>query len=325
MGSKTERFYKIELMIRHRGRVSFEDMLSELEVSRATLKRDLQFLRDRMGAPIIYDRGENAYRFADEGQAGDKHELPGLWFDQQELYALLMAHHLLSDLAPDGTLSRHMGPLLDRVYQLLGSAEVDAAELMRRVRIVGVAKRAVTSRCFEVVCAALLQRRRLQLQYFTRSRKARTVREVSPQRLIHYRHTWYLDAWCHESEALRRFALDAVEEAQTLERKARNLPLKRVEEEMDGGNGIFAGSKVSWAQLRFTADVAPWVSQEAWHPQQETEFDDTGALLMKLPYADATELVMDILRWGPDVEVLRPAALKQAVASRLAQACALYR
>jgi len=53
MGSKTERFYKIELMIRHRGRVSFEDMLSELEVSRATLKRDLQFLRDRMGAPII--------------------------------------------------------------------------------------------------------------------------------------------------------------------------------------------------------------------------------------------------------------------------------
>lgn len=325
MGSKTERFYKIELMIRHRGRVSFEDMLSELEVSRATLKRDLQFLRDRMGAPIIYDRGENAYRFADEAQAGDKHELPGLWFDQQELYALLMAHHLLSDLAPDGTLSRHMGPLLDRVHQLLGSAEVDAAELMRRVRIVGVAKRAVTSRCFEVVCAALLQRRRLQLQYFTRSRKARTLREVSPQRLIHYRNTWYLDAWCHESEALRRFALDAVEEAQTLERKARNLPLKRVEEEMDGGYGIFAGSKVSWAQLRFTADVAPWVSQEAWHPQQETEFDDTGALLMKLPYADATELIMDILRWGPDVEVLRPAALKQAVASRLAQACALYR
>ena len=83
MGSKTERFYKIELMIRHRGRVSFEDMLSELEVSRATLKRDLQFLRDRMGAPIIYDRGENAYRFADEGQAGDKDELPGLWFDQR--------------------------------------------------------------------------------------------------------------------------------------------------------------------------------------------------------------------------------------------------
>ena len=66
MGSKTERFYKIELMIRHRGQVSFDEMLAALEVSRATLKRDLQFLRDRMGAPIVYDRAENAYRFADD-------------------------------------------------------------------------------------------------------------------------------------------------------------------------------------------------------------------------------------------------------------------
>lgn len=139
------------------------------------------------------------------------------------------------------------------------------------------------------------------------------------------RNTWYLDAWCHESEALRRFALDAVENAQPSERKARNLSLKRVEEEMDGGYGIFAGNKVQWAQLRFTAQAAPWVSQEAWHPLQETEVDDTGALLMKLPFGEPTELIMDILRWGPDVEVLRPAPLKQAVAVRLAQACAQYR
>src|SRR5690606_25689620 len=124
---------------------------------------------------------------------------------------------------------------------------------------------------------------------------------------------------------LRRFALDAVEDAQPLERKARNLSLKRVEEEMDGGYGIFADNKVSWAHLRFTAEAAPWVSQEAWHPQQETEVDDTGALLMKLPYVEPTELIMDILRWGPDVEVLRPAPLKQAVAARLKQACAQYR
>lgn len=325
MGSKTERFYKIELMIRHRGAVNFEDMLEELAVSRATLKRDLQFLRDRMGAPIVYDRGSNAYRFADEGQAGDKHELPGLWFDQKELYALLMAHHLLSDLDQDGTLSRHMGPLLDRVHQLLGSTEVDAAELMRRVRIVGVARRAVASKCFEVVCAGLLQRRRLQLSYFTRSRKARSVREVSPQRIIHYRNTWYLDAWCHDSDGLRRFALDAVEEAQLLERKARSIALKRVEEELDGGYGIFAGNKVTWAQLRFSANAASWVSSESWHPQQETSQEADGSLLMKLPYVEPTELVMDILRWGPDVEVLKPAALKQAVVARLSQTAALYK
>ena len=62
---RTERFYRIELLIKRQAGVSFEQLLSELEVSPATLKRDLQYLRDRMDAPIVYARDENVYRFAD--------------------------------------------------------------------------------------------------------------------------------------------------------------------------------------------------------------------------------------------------------------------
>lgn len=323
MGSKTERFYKIELMIRHRGQVSFEDMLAELEVSRATLKRDLQFLRDRMGAPIAYSREANAYRFESD-DCGEKHELPGLWFDQKELYSLLMAHQLLSDLDSDGILSRHLAPLLDRVHQLLGGEEVDRQTLMRRVRIVGAAKRPVPSQFFELVGAALLQRRRLHISYYTRSRKAASEREVSPQRLIHYRNTWYLDAWCHQSEALRRFALDAVQDAQMLARKAREISLKRVEEELDGGYGIFAGNQVKWATLRFSAEAAQWVAKEEWHPEQTLQVQADGSLDMTLPFAEPTELIMDVLRFGPEVVVLKPASLRKAVADRLVKACAVY-
>ena len=60
---RTERFYRIELLIKSRGGVSFEALLEDLEVSPATLKRDLQYLRERMDAPIVYDRFENCYRF----------------------------------------------------------------------------------------------------------------------------------------------------------------------------------------------------------------------------------------------------------------------
>ena len=59
--SNTERLYRIESLIRRRGYVSFDDLMSELEVSRATLKRDIAFLRDRMGAPIEYDRFHGGY------------------------------------------------------------------------------------------------------------------------------------------------------------------------------------------------------------------------------------------------------------------------
>lgn len=142
--TKTARVYKIEMLIRNRGHVSFQTLLDELEISAATLKRDLEYLKDRLGAPIVYDRFLNGYKFGEEYR-GQKHELPGLWFNERELYSLLMAHQLLSELDSDGVISRHLQPLLDRIYQMLGSDESDAKSLLKRVRIVSATRRPVAT------------------------------------------------------------------------------------------------------------------------------------------------------------------------------------
>ena len=95
-------------------------------------------------------------------------------------------------------------PLLDKLHGMLGASESESRELMRRVKIAAPARRPVPPRWFEVTGSALLKRQRIDLLYFTRKRQTESRREVSPQRLIHYRNTWYLDAWCHASEGLRR-------------------------------------------------------------------------------------------------------------------------
>ena len=336
MANNTARLYRIETLIRARGHVSFKTLLDELEVSPATLKRDLEYLRSRMGAPIEYDGDLNGYRFGSTPYAGTKHELPGLWFDEAELYSLLMAQQLLAGLDSDGLISRHLQPLLDRIHELLksgtaaagqrgDSGEAVADRLMQRVKIVSALRRPVPSRYFERVSTALLARQRLQLRYLTRARREVGDREVSPQRLVHYRNTWYLDAWCHRVDALRRFALDAIEAATVLEGKpARVVAMKKVQDAMDAGYGIYAGGTQRWAVLRFDVQAAQWASREEWHPAQQGSWLDDGRYELRLPYVDDTELVMDVLRQGEQVRVVSPPALVRAVRQRLAAAAALY-
>jgi len=116
-------------------------------------------------------------------------------------------------------LARHLQPLLDKLHGMLGASEGEARELMQRVKIMSAARRPVIGRHFELIGGALMQRRRVQMRYWVRSRREETERSVSPQRLVHWRNTWYLDAWCHTSDALRRFALDAVRDATLLEQR----------------------------------------------------------------------------------------------------------
>ena len=89
---RTERFYKIKNLLRGTGAVPTATLLRELEVSRATLHRDLEYLRDRMDTPIVYDQVRRGYRLNDPAPDALRHELPGLWFSSREAHALLTFH-----------------------------------------------------------------------------------------------------------------------------------------------------------------------------------------------------------------------------------------
>ena len=340
---RTERFYKIERLLRSRGCVNFEALLEELGVSPATLKRDLQYLRDRMGAPITYDHDDKGYRLDASGAMASgaaktvQHELPGMWFSERELHALLTMHQLMSGLDDDGVLARHLQPMMDRLQGLLGADANEARELVRRVKLIGTARRRVPSRHFELLGSALVQRKRVWLNYFKRNGRTSSEREVSPQRLVNYRNTWYLDAWCHSSDGLRRFALDAVLEARALETRAKAVSLKDIEAEFDGSYGIYGGSgaRLKWATLVFEPEAAQWVANEEWHPQQKSRWlgsdgqvaadgDRSGSYELQVPYSEPTELMMDILRHGDSVRVAGDKALATAVAKRLQKAAARY-
>lgn len=322
----TERFYKIEDLLNQHGCLSFRALREALEVSPATLKRDLAALRERFHMPIVHDRDAGGYRLDRQTrQAGPvQYELPGLWFSAQEIHALLTMHHLIATLDTGGLLGPHIAPLLARMNALLGAADDAAEEVKKRIRLISVGARHFHLDHFQQVGSALLRRKRLAIDYHARSTDTTSHREISPQRIIHYRHNWYLDAWCHSREALRSFAVDAIRRVELLAQPAIDLPEERLDRDLGAGYGIFSGEAVQWATLRFTPKLARWVAAERWHPEQVGRVLEDGGYELKLPYSEDTELVMDVLRYGADCEVVGPEGLRRKVREALRAAAASY-
>lgn len=214
--------------------------------------------------------------------------------------------------------------MLARLTGLLGTADNPADEVRRRVKIETIGAREFNLDQFQAVGSALLRRKRLMISYYARGSNETTEREISPQRMIYYRGNWYLDAWCHMRDDLRSFAVDAIKWAEILETRARDVADKRLDEVLGSSYGIFAGDDLTWATLHFTPQRARWVASERWHPKQESRTFKDGTYELRVPFSDDRELIMDILKYGADCEVISPKALRARVAEELTRAGTKY-
>lgn len=300
--------------------VSLQSLMADLGCSRATLYRDIAFLRDALGAPLESE-GDTGIRY-DEKQA-ERFELPGLWLSSDELHALLAAHQMLARTG-QGVLSSALAPLKSRIDTLLAQQAGGRRWPVERVRVIATGVRKRDEVVFRLVASGVLERRQLVFDYLARSTNQPSHRTVSPQRLTHYRDNWYLDAWDHEREALRSFSVDRIGHVQLGDEVARDLPDAELDQHLASSYGIFSGPPKGIATVVFSAKAARWVADEHWHSRQEGRFLPDGRYELRLPYSNAKELLMDVLRYGADAVIVEPPALREQARTLLQLALAAY-
>lgn len=318
--SELTRLYKYRSLLVNRRVVSAAALIQELEISPATFKRDLAKLRDQLHIPIVFDRDAGGYRLE---QGSSDSELPGLWFSQDEILALVTIQQMLSQLEL-GLLGAKLKPLQNRLTELMEKHGLSSKDIAKRIRIVHAGKRRVKVKEFEAVAAATVARKRLKITHFNRQSGKTVEREVSPQRLVHYRDNWYLDGWCHLRDDLRNFSIDAIAKLEVLDNSAKEVSTRGIDEALGAGYGIFRGTPRAWAVLKFTRERARWVERETWHPLQESRTEPDGSYVLSVPYSDDREIVGDIIRFGADVQVLEPKELRSKVQRAFLDAAARY-
>ena len=321
--SQLDRYHQLTSLIRQRRGASRVFLQHELGISRATLTRYISELRDIYDYPIRFDRDIGGYVWEDKGYYRGR-DLPGVWYSEEQIHALLAMDALIQDLSPE-LISRTIQPIRDQLSKALESASAKPDELRRRVKLISTSRRKLLGAYFPELASAIVTRRRVRMRYYARIRDQESQREVSPPRLLHHRSNWYLEAWCHRAEGLRNFSVDCIRELNVLETSCREIPLDVLEQQFDAGYGLYSGPETQWAKLRFTVAQSRWARDEIWHPMQRGTVDAEGHWVLEVPFADVQEIQMEVLRFGPSIEVLAPAELRDRVAKTLGDAARQYK
>ena len=320
---KFDRFQQLHRLLSSRKcPVAIGVIAAKLECSPATAKRLINNLRDYWQAPIEYSPERKGWYYQQNPNA-PKYELPGLWLTAEELQALSALLAILDSFS-DNLVADEFSLVSKSIAKLLKTRGIEAQHFAQKFKCLPMAKRHMQSSVFSQVSDALLKNTQLEVRYRDYHNRV-TTRSISPQTLIYYRENWHLDAWCHLRNGLRTFVLARIDHLNNSKDKAKKISQSELAKHYTQAYGIFAGIAKHTAELLFYGETARDVAQQQWHPQQAGEWLSKGReYQLTIPYNNPNELMMDILKYGNNVEVIAPSKLRNAVKDKLRGALSLY-
>ena len=319
--SEIDRLYSYKSLFLKRRLISQSEILSSLEISTATFKRDLSKLRDRLNLPIIYDRTLRGYRL-------DKDTSPNGFssaiFSKEEILVFSTIQYILTKFEPH-LFNSALKPLKTKIEFMLTDIGLTESDVMSRIKFLYSRKRTLNYDIFERLLSASFNRKKVSIRYLDSQSNITIERTISPQQLIYYKDNWYMDAWCHFRNDVRTFALDAIEACTIVNESVKELNIAENKRMDRVDYGIFIGRVQQWAKIKINSKSASWVIREEWHPDQKTHMGSDGWLTLEIPYSDSREILAEILKLGNNAMVLEPKELKNSHVENLQLTLANYK
>lgn len=310
-GDQLSRQWKIiqTLMVSANGK-SAGELAVALECHSRTVYRDLEALQ-KAGFPLYTEQvgSKTHWSILDAG----RRQMP-VPLNLTELMALYFSRNMLKVL--QGTaIYESLGSLFDKVKATLPSAYVDYLNKVQHSLEVGV-KAFKPYRHFQETLASVQEatqnRRQIEIDYYTMSRRQRTRRRVAPYKVWFYDETFYLIGHCALRREVRLFAIDRIQSITILDERFEIPEDFDVEDFMHSSFGVFRGKPVK-VRIRFASQAAGYVREKVWHPSQQFEPQPDGSLIFSAKVAGLEEIKLWVLKWGAGATVLAPARLRRAV------------
>ena len=287
------------------------DFMKEFEVSRRTVARDLDFLRDEERAPLEYDDARHGFRLTDE-----TYTLPPVRISRKEAFSFGLARKLLA--CYEGTpLHLDMRSVLDKIAESLeGDVTIEPAWLSEHVGVLPEDRVRTDPEIWAALAGYVERREAIRATYQTFDGRVSEY-ELHPYHLLAYHGNWYVLARTAAKDQVQTFALSRFRRIEVLGQTFDRPDDFHAEAFARQAFGIVGGEETIKVRLLFAPKLAVYITERQWHLSQEfrTRLDDR--VEMRLETAGHQELVRWILSWMPDVTVLAPKSLRNRIVEKL--------
>ena len=281
---------------------------AELEVCAKTIRRDLDFMRDRMNLPVAFDASRNGFHYTEEVDA-----FPTLQISEGELFALLVAEKALQQYRGTPFEQRLVTALKKLERSLPDTVSLNLAEWDHTISFRTSAEPIVNVPVLETLADAIQHRRQLRLAYRKPGTRTTEPRVVDPYHLANVNGDWYLFAFDHLRQAIRTFVPTRIGTAELTGKTFPKPARFALEKQLRDSFGVFSRDGDYQVVLRFDEPVADYIREKRWHPSQELKELPTGGLELHLRLGSLVEIQRWLMGWGGHVQVLAPPELVACV------------
>lgn len=313
-----ERYQWFDRQVRENKYPNATSLSRRFEINSKTARRNIDFMRDRLLAPLDYVPEKKGYRY-EEGSF----DLPDLRVTQEELVSILIARDLLSYSA-QGIISKTIQSFGKKLFYTMGGLGFTGEKMKNAFSAVWNGYSPAQADIFRVMLEALLGERVIRCKYTSPGTGKKTEREIEPHHLQHYMGSWVLIGWCRLRKDWRKFYLSRMTDMASTEKRFKPRASEEWEHLIESSFGIFQGKKETKVTLRFNPFRAGWIREQVWHPKQRINELEEGGLDLTFPVADFREVKMKILQFGADVKVIEPPELIEEIKLEIEKMTKIY-
>jgi len=279
-------------------------LADEFEVATRTIKRDVDFMRDRLNLPIEYDSGRYGFYYSKPVD-----QFPGVAVTEAEVFALLVAHKAIAQYHGTAFQKPLRAAFEKLTSQLDHTARLTLGSLDEAMSFRPFAPEDTDLKAFEVMSQGLQEHRVVRFQYKKPGTRKLECRHVQPHHLACIENVWYVFAFDMDREAMRTFALTRLSQPELTSKRFTPRKDFNINEYLRGSFSVFRGGDDYEVVIEFDAWATDLLRSRRWHSSQEIVEIPGSGMRFRMRLNNLEEVERWVLSWGTHATVVRPLIL----------------